>query len=274
MSRFTRNLCYATATCVGLSLGGAQAFAANFNIKTSAGVFTPSFRGQSNTTWFGWESFDDPAFGNDNTTDASPTSEVEDWIIDDQFPDIGADGSGQARILGHNLPFDLDPNLTGVDHISSTRNIYTGASTLNETITAPTNGSVGTGYTTIIVQGVTAFGPLGGQIDFTPIDGFLPVAVQADNLIGSGQFWAKYEIPGNAATYDFTLTSSVLGSSNGENISLTRLVIDTIWSDSGFATDVAAVPEPTTSVLLAAGAAGTILLLRRRRLATASKAVG
>lgn len=260
MNRFAKGLICVSTTCFCLLGVRSQTLAATFDISTATGIFTPSYRGAANTTWFGWETFDDPTVG-DNLA-----PEDEDWVVDDQVPDIGSYGGSQARILGHNLPFNLNPLLSGVDHISSTRNIYTGGSTLDETVTAPTNGSVGTGFTTIIVQGVTAFGPLGGQINFTQVAGVSPIVVQENNAIGSGQFWAKYEIPGNALTYDFTLTSSALDDDFiGENVSITRLVVDTLWSSTGYASDVAAVPEPASSAMLLVGSMGAIYTARRYR---------
>ena len=233
---------------LSLALAAHSVSAAPVDLKTVTNVFAPSFRGQGSTTYFGWESFDDPTAGDD----VSP--EDEDWVIDDNVTDIGTYVGTLARLRGNNLPFGQG----GVDHISSTRNIYTAGSFLDETVTAPTVGTVGSGFTTIIVQGVTAFGPFGGDVLYSAINGVLPITAQTNNAIGSGQFWAKYEIPANAETYDFTLTS------NGQNMSLTRIVVDTMWSASGYASDLAIVPEPGSICLFALGSMA-IGLFRRRK---------
>jgi hypothetical protein len=230
-----------------LALLSQSAMAATVNLQTVNNVVAPSFRGASNTTYYGWETFDDPTAG-DNVA-----PEDEDWVVDDNVTDIGTYVGTLARLRGNNLPFDQG----GVDHISSTRNIYTAGSILDETVTAPTSGTLGTGFTTIIVQGVTAFGPFGGDVLYSAINGVLPVSAQTNNAIGSGQFWAKYEIPGNVATYDFTLTSS------GENMSLTRVVVDTLWSPSGYASDLAVVPEHRAMGLFAIGSLALGLFRRR-----------
>jgi PEP-CTERM motif-containing protein len=149
---------------------------------------------------------------------------------------------------------------TANDHISGGGNIYTGETPLDETITAPTSGTPGTGFTTLIVQGITAFGPFGGPtpISISSINGVSPTVVVGSDAIGSDQFWAKYEIPGNATTYSFTMTSVDVHESIG------LLIVDSYWSASGYATDTAVVPEPSTMVLSGIGVAGLLAGMWRR----------
>jgi hypothetical protein len=213
---------------------------AAFDISTATGLSTPSFRGSSNTTYLGWDTFDDPNFA----------GFANDVVINDNTPDVGTYAGSAALILGN----------TANDHISSGGNIYSGETALNETITAPTAGTPGTGFTTLIVQGITAFGPFGGPtpISFSSIKGVSPTVVVGDDAIGSAQFWVKYEIPGNAATYSFTMTSVDVHESIG------LLVADTAWSVSGYSSDIAVVPEPASIVLSLIGAIGLVGYARKR----------
>ena len=217
-----------------------SAHAVTFDMSTATGLFAPSFRGSSNTIYLGWDSFDDPNF----------PGFASDVVINDNTPDVGTYAGSAALIVGN----------TTNDHISSGGNIYSGETPLNETITAPTDGTPGTGFTTLIVQGITAFGPFGGPtpIAFSSINGVSPTVVVGDDAIGSAQFWAKYEIPGNAATYSFTMTSV----DTHESIGL--LVFDSLWSANGFSSDIAVVPEPASIVLSALGALGLAVGMRRK----------
>lgn len=227
------------ASSVRIRMLGDQHQAA-FDISTATGLFAPSFRGSGNTTYLGWDTFDDPNF----------TGFASDVVINDNTPDVGTYAGSAALILGN----------TANDHISSGGNIYSGETTLDETITAPTDGTPGTGFTTLIVQGITAFGPFGGPtpISFSSINGVSPTVVVGDDAIGSAQFWVKYEIPGNAATYSFTMTSVDVHESIG------LLVVDTAWSADGYSSDIAVVPEPSTLVMSVLATVGFVAAARRK----------
>ncbi len=245
LKRVVRKLCSmvmfkvlpVSLVCICLA---ANARAVTFDVSTATGLFAPSFRGSSNTTYLGWDTFDDPNFA----------GFANDVVINDNTPDVGTYAGSAALIVGN----------TANDHISSGGNIYTGETTLDETITAPTSGAVGTGFTTLIVQGITAFGPFGGPtpIAFSSINGVSPTVVVGDDAVGSAQFWAKYEIPGNAATYSFTMTSV----DTHESIGL--LTVDSSWSANGFSSDIAVAPEPSALVLSALGALGLVAGLRQK----------
>jgi hypothetical protein len=218
-----------------------SARAATFDMSTATGLFAPSFRGSANTTYLGWDTFDDPNF----------TGFANDVVINDNTPDVGTYSGSAALIIGN----------TANDHISAGGNIYTGDTTLDETITAPTNGAPGTGFTTLIIQGITAFGPFGGPtpIAFSSINGVSPTVVIGNDAIGSAQFWAKYEIPGNAATYSFTMTSV----DTHESIGL--LTVDSVWSANGYSGDIAVAPEPSSLILSLLSAAGSVLCFTRKK---------
>lgn len=210
---------------------GASAQAA-FNIPTATGPFAPSFRGDSAATYFGWSS---------GTFDGTPDNE----LIDSPPPTLPVGG-----------PFPPGVNLVqnhGDDILSSTNNIYTGGFTLDLTITAPTAGTPSTGFTTLIVQGKTAFGAFGSLPVFAPVEGVSPSFVVGLNATAADQFFVKYEVPGNAATYDINVTG-------GQALSINTLTVDTYWSANGYAPDLAVVPEPASLAALS-----LMAVARRRR---------
>lgn len=204
---------------------------AEFNLAQSTGLFTPSYRGEANASYFGWDTFG-----------------VDGAHIDNPPADIGTN----------------DPLLTltqesgEFDHISGSGNIYTGQDPLDLHLTAVSSGTVGSGFTTLIIQGATLFGGFGGDILSSDIAGVTPEVVQNSNLAGAAQFWVKYELPGNEATYAIDLGST------GSSISLDKLVVDVLWSPDGYATDSAIVPEPSSWLLAASGAVAAWSLSRRR----------
>ena len=181
--------------------------AQSFTMKEGTTVVDPTGRGNANTTYFGWDLFTDTA---DVT---SP--------IDDSTPDIGTTSAG-VRFRTTNAE----------DHLSSSKNYYSGSLTMAEEVTVATSGTVGSGYTTIIAQGVTAFGGFGGPISFSAIEGVTPTVVQTTNAAGKGQVWAKWKIPGNAASYTFTMSAPTGGA-----ISLDKFIIDTFWSSTSYQPD-------------------------------------
>lgn len=145
--------------------------------------------------------------------------------------------------------------------VSGSSNIYT-ASFMNETLSLniATVGVVGTGFTTIIIQSRTAFGGYnaGDPGIFSDINGFAPTVVTANNALGRGQVWAKYELLGNASAYSVNWTMPGM-------TSIAEITVDTQWSSSGFSPDVAVIPEPQTWVLAGIGMAFWICMMRRRR---------
>jgi hypothetical protein len=177
--------------------------AADFTLRTSSTIAVPTTRGAANTTWFGWDSF-----GN--------ISEP----IDDTTPDIGTTTTG-VRFR----------TLSGTDHTSSSGNYYSFGNPANEEVTVVTHGTPGvTGKTTVIAQLVTLFGGFAAPWVVGEINGVKPVAVlQGSNATGRGQLWAMWELPGNAATYTFTLT----GVPGGTMYSFDRIEIDTFFDPLG-----------------------------------------
>jgi hypothetical protein len=134
-------------------------------------------------------------------------------------------------------------------------------------IAAPTNGTPGSGFTTIILQGRTIFGGYptgdnGNDLTFGPVLGVNATYVQGTNTLAQGQFFAKYEIPGNAASYIVTIPASATA------LSIAELQVDTEWSALSFAADTALVPEPATIMLLALG---MIPIARKWRLSKARR---
>lgn len=216
-----------------LAFSAISASAATFIINEQTGLIAPSSRGSGNTTWYGWDTFNEPA------TRAQP--------IDDSSPDLGTSVAG-ARFRTTN----------GEDHVIGSGNFYLFAGTPAEEVTAVSAGVLGTGFTSVILQGVTAADAYPGPWTFDVVNGVTPTVVQGVNASGLGQFWVKYDFPGNAASYALPF------SAGGPHYSIDRFTVDTVWSAAGFSPDSAiTVPEPAASAagLLAAGA----LLLRRRR---------
>lgn len=239
-----------TAILSFILFGAASLARAEFVINSSPGLFDPSFRGDVNTTWFGWgPTMSGGGFG------GVPNN----MIVDGAPPNIGT--------TTLNVEIAQDPTTTSI--LSSGKNIYTGGMSADTdlNITIPTLGDIGTGFTTIIIQGRTAFGgfvPASMNADiFKDINGVSAQFVMGTNTSGQGQFWAKYEIPGNLASYDFTMGFLALGPS--APVSIAELEIDTQWSSTGYAPDTAAVPEPSTLGLLGLTSLGAVWWIKRRR---------
>ena len=217
-------------------VSGATTASAQFVINSSTGLFDPAFRGQANTTWFGW-----------GPGRFEGTTQNE--LIDNPAPNIGTTING--------ISFTQNP---GNDILASSDNIYSGAAAATDLLLAiPTSGNVGSGFTTIIIQGRTAFGGYDIAPSFQPISGINPLFAVGPNANGAGQFWAKYELPGNLESYDLTVNLPT-----GSFISIAELEFDTQWSATSFAADVAVVPEPGTMAFSALG--GLALLLRVQKL--------
>lgn len=247
-----RPLCLLPALAAALGFSSASAALV---ITGSSGIFTPSFRGGSNATHFGWSngSWD----GNPPLVEGDP--DVTPDVVN-ATPSINPTSGG---MLVQSVPGDI---------VSGSNNIYTsvaGANALGLQLVIPTAGTPGAaGFTTIIAQG---FGLSGNLFGFTEaLDGFgfgailgiQPEYVIGRNADGRGQWWAKWELPGNAASY----TVEVIGKEGfpgGSVLSVTDMQVDTWFSESGFAPDVAVVPEPS-ALLLTFVAAGFGLSRRRR----------
>lgn len=214
------------------------AAAATFALSGLTGLAAPSTRGTAGTTYYAWDTFT-----------GNPASAG--------FPNLTAPINDSTPELGTNPGLALLVTNNSEDHISSSGNYYSSTGAVNETVTFDTSGVLGTGFTTLILQGVTAFGPFGTALTFSDINGVSPVVVQGLNAAGNSQFWAKWEIPGNQRSYTGTLLT-------GPNsfVSLDFLSVDTYWNAAGYQPDTMAVPEPSVpAVLLLAGAA----FARRRR---------
>lgn len=219
---------YVSTACLCLAAFGSAASGAPLEINSSAGLFAPSFRGGSDTTWFGWAS---------GTFDGAPNDE----LIDSPAPNLGTTTAGVGLS-------QLDVN----DYLSGSNNIYSGGFSLNLALLVPTSGTPGSGFTTIVVQGRTIFGgyptgDYGSDLTFGPVAGVNPTYVQGTNTAGQGQFFAKYEVPGNLASYTVNIPASAGA------FSIAELQVDTLWSTSSFAADTAVVPEPATLLLMAIG---------------------
>jgi hypothetical protein len=190
-----------------------------FKMDQEATVVAPTSRGGANTTYFGWDTFCEVGFDN--------------VPINDTTPDIGTTTTGVSFVTTN-----------GEDHISSSRNLYVGFGTLSEEVTVVTDGVVGSGFTTIIAQAVTAFGGFpNASLTFGSIAGVAPEVVQTTNIAGKGQVWAKWKVPGNEASYTFTVT----GPTGVSGWSFDKFVVDTQWSATAYQTDVMSAGNPAQS---------------------------
>lgn len=208
------------ATLAGVTVTNAQ-----FVISSGTGLFDPSFRGAANTTWFGW------GYGGFEGS-------VNNELIDNPAATIGAAPVG--------VSFTQSP---ANDILSSSENIYTGAAGATDLLLGiPTSGTSLSGFTTIIVQGKTAFGGYDIAPLFAEISGVTPSFAVGLNSLGQGQFWAKYEIPGNESGYNLTVSLAAMSF-----ISIAELEVDTYWSATSFAPDSALVPEPSVVALCGLG---------------------
>jgi hypothetical protein len=232
-SRLIARSSFITSAVIAIAVSASTASAV-VSIPALTGPGAPSFRGAADTTWFGWST---------GTFDGTPDNN----LLDDPAVTVGTTTSGVGLVQNGGAAGSM---------ISSSNNIYTSGAPLDITITAPTAGTVGTGFTTIIVQGRTAFGPFGSDLTFGTVGGDAAEVVVGTNAAAAGQFFAKYEVPGNAASYAINITG-------GFNNSFNNLQVDTLWSSTGYATDFAVTPEPAT--LAAIGSIGVGALIRRRR---------
>lgn len=232
-------------------------------INTATDIFVPSFRDLTNsdagnTTYFGWV-----ISGTVGPFDGGANNE----LMENPAPNAGVGG----------LDGSIDQDGTQ-DILAGSNIIYNGTNGRQETLslTVPTNGSVGmSGFTTIIIQGQTFTGsPAANTIvnypSFSSINGISPTFVIGLNAngtapAGQGQWWVKYELPGNQASYDVDIAINNTGG-NPVPLTIQSLVVDTKYSTEGYAPDTAAVPEPSTWLMGLAGL-GLVCLLKKRRMA-------
>lgn len=250
------------ALAAGISLLAASFTHAQSVISTSTDIFTPSFRGEANTVYYGWSS----------NFDSDPVSESGE-VFNSPNPPTPNSGTSVTTYPLQQTNADGTP-VTSPDIISSTNNIYYGpggGGTAYLKLTIDTSGVEASGFTTIIVQGVSlqnAQAPLFAVPSLSSIGDVAPTFVYglnaADPTNQELQWWAKYELTGNEPFYDIIITLTSGGPSNP--ISINKLSVDTLWSSSGFASDtVQAVPEPSTYALLALGVAILSYAKLRRR---------
>ena len=208
----------------------AASASAQFTIADTVGPFAPAFRGLSNTTWFGWGS---------GSFDGTP----DNGLIDNPAATIGT------------TPFGYSLSQIGNDlALAGSNNIYTQAPLITLQVGIPVYPGL---FTTIILQGRTAFGGFGSDPVFQDIGGVSPTVVVGTNATGSAQFWAEYKIPNTGASQTAYIDLAM-------HTSLNTLTVDTYTSSTGYATDtVQAIPEPTALVFVAGGV-GMLLMHRRR----------
>jgi len=241
---------------LALLLAGSTASAA-YVISEGNSIYTPSYRGSANTTYFGWAS---------GSWDGNPAPAVGE---PDPSPDTlnGTPSINPGALAGTSFITQTST----ADLVSSSNNIYSSVGGINAAglqLNIPTSGVVGApGFTTIIVQGFGLSGTMFGFTEaldgfgFGTINGIEAYYVLGKNADGRGQWFAKWELPGNAASYTVDIVGKE-GFPGGSVLSITDLQVDTYYSETGYATDLAAVPEPSAMLL---SFAGIVLLARRRR---------
>lgn len=247
-----RNLC--TLFFVWLLCSHGQAII--YDLTQQSGLVSPSFRGQANTTFFGW---------NEGQFFGQPVPPTTFRILNNPVTSIGNVGLGEGVELYQNDRSSSPFVMIG----SSVGNIYTGSGPVGKqafaTLVAPTApGVLDSGFTTIVIQGRTTtaggFSTLESLTSnypvFSSINGINPTFVISGNAANQGQWWAQYSIPGSAASYSIGLTFP--GGAATTPISIAGMSVDTYWSDSAYA-DVSAVPEPSTIAMVLTG--GVLLSL-------------
>lgn len=201
-----------------------------YSLDSVTGILAVDGRGAAGSTWFGWETFNDAAARNQP--------------IDDSTPDIGSAAGVRFRTTN------------GEDHVLGSGNYYLSAGNPAEEVTVVTAGIPGTGFTTIILQAVTAFDDFPAPWRFPAVNGVNPAVTQGKNALGFGQLFVRYDLPGNESGYVIPFGAT------GPHFSMDRFVVDTRWNPTGFGPDLAVVPEPGAVAL---GTAAALLSLRRRR---------
>jgi hypothetical protein len=154
---------------------------------------------------------------------------------------------------------------TDFGNLTSTNNLYAGFSPANRfdiTTGVRTQGSPGTGFTTVLVQVTGTGGNSRLQPQEFSIGGAVPGASRKGvNEAGVEQLWMEWQIAGNDPLYSLRL----VGGSNHATIN--KLTIDTAWqvdAPLGNTVPAAIVPEPSV-VSLTVTAAALLGFTRRRR---------
>lgn len=229
-----------------------QASAVIYSIPAQTNLVTVAFRGESNTTYFGWN--------------------------DGQFFGQPVPSSGSRILNNLAVSFGNVDTLNGVQFYQNDRsaspfvligssggNIYTGIGAIGKqaaaTLVAPGAPAVpDSGFTTIVIQGRTTTAGGFSTLDllisnypvFSSINGVSPSFVISGNASNQGQWWAQYNIPGGSSSYTIGMTFP--GGSNTTPISIAGMSVDTYWSAAGYA-NVGAVPEPSSLALIGCGIA-------------------
>lgn len=276
LSKKARRL--ALVSCVLQAVAG-PAFGAAFVIESNTVdlPFVVSFRDlgvgsqdANYTTFFGWTG---------NNTGGSG---------DDALDDFGFDGSatpGPPLNLQNDERIYNPPVIVGaggldgslnqiedIDILATSNNILAGdvANIPVEgrlRLEIATNGVVGSdGFTTIIIQGIGSV--TGSGTNAFPVMGTIN-GISADYVFGVNavsptariQWWAKYQLPGNQASYTLDILLPAIPGANP--VSIRELVVDTQFSATGYAQDLAVVPEPSSWIAFVGGA-GLLGLVRRR----------
>jgi hypothetical protein len=256
---------FALCTLLFVVLLSSHGRAIIYDLTQQSGLVSPSFRGQANSTFFGW---------NEGQFFGQPVPSTTSRILNNPATSIGNVGLGEGVELYQNDRSSSPFVMIG----SSVGNIYTGSGPVGKqafaTLVAPASpGILGSGFTTIVIQGRTTtaggFSTLDSLISnyplFSSINGVDPTFVISGNAANQGQWWAQYSIPGSAASY--TIGVNFPGGATTTPISIAGMSVDTYWSASAYA-DVSAVPEPTTLAMFLAGGAllGVARWYRGRRL--------
>ena len=233
-------------------------------ISEATGLFQTSVRGDSHEAWFGWSS--GTFFGS-----SVPLSSSR--ILNNPATTLGTIGLAQGVSFYQNDRYSTPFTLIG----SSSGNIYTGnnygmGKQAYGTLLVPTFGTPESGFTTLILQGrtLTADGvystpqTLSENYPLFSLNGATPFTydfVIGPNASNQAQWWAKFQIAGNAPTYQIDIVFP--GGAGTSPISISEMTVDSYWSSTQYASDTAVVPEPKVVWLLAFGI--VVLALGRRK---------
>lgn len=199
-------------------------------------------RGSVNTTYYGWDVFE-----------GGPS------LLNDLTPDLNPFGVTAVSMVQNSTDYPI---------VSASTNLYSGFNPTNYfdiTTGVRTDGTVGLGFTTILVQiAGSAFGAsptaAGFDVDSFLINGAPPETIVSGTMNDFRElWWLEWRLPGNQASYPLEIDTQVSSSS------LSKITIDTAWhADTALDnTSVSIVPEPTSAVLL--GSAAVLFGVRRRR---------
>jgi hypothetical protein len=251
---------------IAVMLGLAQTGWAVSVISDATGLFTTSFRLGSNTTYFGWS--EGQFFG-------QPVPPSTSRILNN--PSVSFGNVGVANGVQFFQNDRSSPTFVMIG--SSVGNIYTGSGPVGKeasaTLVVPTLGMPGAGFTTIILQGRTI--AAGGFSSLETLVGNFPVFTVAGggptefaiggNTANQGQWWAKFELPGNSPNIQVDIRFP--GGSGTTPISIAQMSVDTLWSATGFASD-SAVPEPSSVALILGAGVGWAWFRRRKSVSSQS----